>query len=44
MRVFFGYRYMEIEFEEDDARAEVETQAKLGGFVDRGQVRFLRLT
>jgi hypothetical protein len=28
-----GYRYMEIEFEEDDARAELELQNKLGGFI-----------
>jgi hypothetical protein len=28
-----GYRYMEIEFEEEDRRAEVESQVKLGGFI-----------
>lgn len=28
-----GYRYMEIEFEEEDARAEIESQIKLGGFI-----------
>ena len=27
-----GYRYMEIEFEEEDQRAEIESQVKLGGF------------
>jgi hypothetical protein len=31
--LFLGYRYMEVEFKEDDARAEVETQTKLGGFI-----------
>jgi hypothetical protein len=31
--LFVGYRYMEIEFEEKDARAELELQNKLGGFV-----------
>lgn len=36
--LFAGYRYMEIEFKEDDARAEVETQVKLGGFI--GGVKF----
>jgi hypothetical protein len=30
---FGGYRYMEIEFEEDDAQAELELQNKLGGFI-----------
>jgi hypothetical protein len=30
---FLGYRYMEIELEEEDARAEVELQNKLGGFI-----------
>ncbi len=31
--LFAGYRYMEIEFEEEDQRAEVESQVKLGGFI-----------
>jgi hypothetical protein len=31
--LFLGYRYMEVEFEEEDARAEVETQTKMGGFI-----------
>ena len=35
-----GYRYMEIGFEEEDARAEVETQVKLGGFIGGVKFRF----
>ena len=31
--VFGGYRYMEIEFEEDDDQAELELQTKLSGFI-----------
>jgi hypothetical protein len=31
--LFGGYRYMEIEFEEEDERAELELQNKLGGFI-----------
>jgi hypothetical protein len=31
--LLFGYRYMEIEFQEDDARAEVESQVTLAGFI-----------
>lgn len=31
--LLLGYRYMEIEFKEDDARAEIESQVKLGGFI-----------
>ena len=31
--LFAGYRYMEIEFKEDDERAEIESQIKMGGFI-----------
>jgi hypothetical protein len=31
--VILGYKYMEIEFREDDERAEIEAQNKFGGFV-----------
>jgi hypothetical protein len=38
--IFGGYRYMEIEFEEEDASAELELQNKLGGFITGLRIAF----
>ncbi|HVR98434.1 MAG TPA: hypothetical protein VMW27_17605, partial [Thermoanaerobaculia bacterium] len=38
--LFAGYRYMEIEFEEEDQQAEIESQVKLGGFLTGLRIGF----